>query len=172
MRVLRLAVLLLVAAAVGAGVVGCSRTVAGTGTLAEGVTTTSPSPSRSSSRSSSPSPTDSPGPTPSPTGSSSPGSTPSTTADPVTVRRRTLCVLERASIASINSQFNEAKSRDAQISVLRTGSTTITGHLKRSGLPGSDRIYAYGKAVQSQLNNLVRIAQAGGSPSTAPYNTA
>jgi len=92
--------------------------------------------------------------------------------DPVTARRRVLCVLERASITSINSQFNKAKTRDAQIRVLRSGSATITGQLQRSKLPSSDRIYAYGKAVLSQLNNLVRVAQAGGSPSTGPYNTA
>lgn len=163
MRVLRLPALLLVAVAVGAGVVGCSQTVAGTGTLAEEVATGSPGPAG---------PTGSPSPGPSESESGTPTATPSATVDPVTVRRRALCVLERASITSINSQFNKVKTRDAQVAALRTGAITITGHLQRSRLPSSDRIYAFGKAVLSQLNNLVRIAQAGGSPSTAPYNTA
>jgi hypothetical protein len=165
MRVLRLPALLLVAVAVGAGagVVGCSQKVAGTGTLAVGMASDGRSPSGS---------TDSPSPGPSGTESGSPTPTPSPTPDPVTARRRVLCVLERASITSVNSQFNKAKTRDAQISVLRKGSTTITGHLRGSKLPTSDRIYAYGKAVLSQLNNLIRVARVGGSPSTTPYNAA
>lgn len=165
MRVLRLPVLLLVAVAVGAGAAGCSQAISGTGTIAAGVPTGTATPSGSPTGE----PTDDPSPTET---SSSPTPAPTPTTDPVTARRRVLCVLERATITSVNSQFNKAKTRDAQISVLRSGSTQITGHLSRSKLPGSDRIYAFGKAVLSQLNNLVRIAQSGGSPSTAPYNTA
>jgi hypothetical protein len=162
MRVLRLTAIVVVAAAVGAGAAGCSQTIAGTGTLAEGASVGTPSPSGSATSE----------PTPSETASSSPTPAPTPTTDPVTVKRRALCVLERAAITSINSNFNKAKTRDAQVTVLRRGSTTITGYLRRSGLPGTDRIYAFGKAVLSQLNNLVRIADAGGSPSTTPYNTA
>lgn len=164
MRVRRLTALVVAAVAVGAGAAGCTQTIAGTGTLAEGASVRSPSPSGSGSAT--------PDPTPSETGSSSPTPDPTPTTDPVTVKRRALCVLERAAVTSINSNFNKAKTREAQVGVLRRGSTTITGHLRRSGLPGTDRIYAFGKAVLSQLNNLVRIADAGGSPSTAPYNTA
>ncbi|HEX6755518.1 MAG TPA: hypothetical protein VF109_06185 [Mycobacteriales bacterium] len=166
MRVRRLTALVVVAAAVGAGAAGCTQTIAGTGTLAEGASVGTPSPSGSVTSEPTPSETATSSPTPTPT----PAPTPTT--DPVTVKRRALCVLERAAITSINSNFNKAKTRDAQVTVLRRGSVTITGHLRKSGLPGTDRIYAFGKAVLAQLNNLVRIADAGGSPSTAPYNTA
>jgi hypothetical protein len=164
MRVLRLTAIVVAAAAVGAGAAGCTQTIAGTGTLAEGASLRTPSPSGSATSEPTPSETASSSPTPTPA--------PTPTTDPVTVKRRALCVLERAAITSINSNFNKAKTREAQVGVLRRGSTTITGYLRRSGLPGTDRIYAFGKAVLSQLNNLVRIADAGGSPSTAPYNTA
>jgi hypothetical protein len=165
MRVLRLPALLLVAVAVGAGAVGCSQSIAGTGTVAAGVATGTATPSGS--------PSGDPTDDPSPTGTSdSPTPTPSPTVDPVTGRRRVLCVLERASITTVNSQFNKAKTRDAQIKVLQSGATQITGQLASSKLPSSDRIYAFGKAVLSQLNNLVRVARSGGSPSTTPYNTA
>jgi hypothetical protein len=149
MRVLRLTAVVVVAVAVAVGTVGCSQTIAGTGTLAEGATVATPTPTGT---------TDSPDPTPTDTGSSSPTPTPTPTTDPVTVRRRALCVLERAAITSINSNFNKAKTREAQIGVLRSGSTSITGHLARSRLAGTDRIYLFGKAVLSQLNNLVRVA--------------
>ena len=88
------------------------------------------------------------------------------------VKQRLLCVLERASITSINSQFNKTKSRDAQIRVLRTGVTTIKGHLSRSGLPAGDKIRKPGQAVLDQLDKLVQDAGGGGSPSTMPYNQA
>jgi hypothetical protein len=90
----------------------------------------------------------------------------------VLVRRRLLCVLERASITSINEQFNKSKNREVQVRVLRTGATTIGGHLRRSGLPADDRIRQPGQGVLDQLNKLVRAAGAGGSPSTTPYNQA
>jgi hypothetical protein len=163
MRVLRLTALAVVAVAVGTGTLGCSRTVAGTGSLAEDATVVAPAPTPT---------TGTAEPTPTDTATSSPTADPTPTTDPVTVKRRALCVLERAAITSINSNFNKAKTRQAQIGVLRSGSTSITGYLTRSRLPGTDRIYLFGKAVLSQLNNLVRVANAGGSPSTAPYNTA
>jgi hypothetical protein len=88
------------------------------------------------------------------------------------VRRRVLCVLEQASIASINNQFNKTKDRDAQIRILGKGVTTINGHLSRSGLPGGDRIRASGQAVATQLNSFYKSASAGGNPSPRGYNTA
>ena len=151
-----LAVALLVAGA------GCARTVEGTGTLAEGVIAGTPTPSGTSDPSG-------------PTGSADPAQTtpaPSPSTDPVLVRQRLLCVLERASITTINSQFNKSRNRDVQLRVLRTGATTIGGHLKRSGLPTGDKIRKPGQGVLDQLNKLVRDASAGGSPSTTPYNEA
>ena len=158
MRVSALPVLL-TAALLAAGT-GCATTVAGTGTLAEGVATAAPTASGSD--------------TPAPTGSdpTSAAPSPSPTADPVLVRQRLLCVLEQASIASINTQFNKTKNRDSQIRVLRTGATTIGGHLKRSGLPTGDKIRKPGQTVLDRLNKLVQDASGGGSPSTTPYNQA
>jgi len=164
MRVSALPVLL-TAALLAAGA-GCATTIEGTGTIAEGVVTGAPTGA----------PTESPtgSGTPEPTGSSDPTTTtaPSPTADPVLIRQRLLCVLERASITSINSQFNKTKNRDTQIRVLRTGATTITGHLQRSQLPAGDKIRKPGQAVVDQLNRLVRGASSGGNPSTDPYNKA
>jgi hypothetical protein len=166
MRVLRLTALALVAVAIGAA--GCSRTVEGNGTLAADLGTATPTSSPSGGG------TETPDPTPSETETTSetPSPTPSPTTNPITTKRRLLCVLERASITSINSNFNKAKNRDAQITVLNSGAGQITGHLARSGLAPSDRIYAFGKAVLSQLNNLIRLARAGQTPSTTPYNQA
>lgn len=156
MRVSALPVLLAAALLAGAG---CATVVEGSGSIAEGVVTGAPTPSSE----------------PDPTGSSDPTETtpaPTPTTDPTAVRQRLLCVLERASITSINSQFNKSKNRDVQIRVLRTGATTIGGHLSRSGLPADDRIRKPGQGVLDQLNKLVRDASKGGTPSTAPYNTA
>lgn len=161
MRVSALPVLL--AATVLAAGAGCASTVSGTGTLAEGVVTGAPSGSPTGSAA--PEPTDSGSPTET-------SAAPSPTSDPVLIRQRLLCVLERASIISINSQFNKTKERAAQIRVLRTGATTITGHLKRSQLSTGDKIRKPGQAVVDQLDKLVRDASAGGSPSTTPYNQA
>jgi hypothetical protein len=160
MRVSALPVLLAAAAVLTAGA-GCAATIEGTGTIAEGVITGGPTPTGS----------------PDPSGSAEPsGTTPAPaqtpTSDPVLVRQRLLCVLERASITSINSQFNKSKNREVQIRVLRTGATTISGHLRGSGLPAGDRIRRPGQGVLDQLNMLVRDAGTGGSPSTAPYNQA
>jgi len=157
----------LLAAVLGAGLGACSQSVEGSGTIAEGVLTGSPSPTGSSS------PTDSPTDSPSPTGTTtSPTPSPTPTTSSVTVRRRVLCVLEQAAIGSTNRQVNASRDRNAQIRVLRTGSTTITGHILRSGLPGDDRIRVAGSAVVTQLNALVNGATAGGSPSPKAYNDA
>jgi len=164
MRVLRLAGTVLLAAALGAGLAACAHTIDGTGTIAEGVLTGSPSPTGSGSPTD---PTDSTSPT-----TPSPTSSPSPSPSSLTVRRRVLCVLEQAAIATTNRQVNSARDRNAQLRVLRSGSTTISGHLTRSGLPGDDRIRLAGSAVVIELNALVKGATAGGSPSTKPYNDA
>jgi hypothetical protein len=156
MRVSALPVLLAAAALLGG--VSCATTIEGSGSVAEGVVTVAPTGTA----------------TPDPSGSSEPSETtaPTPTTDPTLVRQRLLCVLERASITSINTQFNKSKQRDAQLRVLRTGATTISGHLRRSGLPAGDRIRKPGQGVLDQLNKLVRDAGSGGTPSTAPYNQA
>jgi hypothetical protein len=168
MRVSALPVLLAAALLAGAG---CATTVEGNGTIAEGVVTGSPPSSTG------PDPGESSDPSGSldPSGSSDPAGTapaPTPTTDPDLVRQRLLCVLERASIVSINSQFNKSKDRDVQIRVLRTGATTISGQLSRSGLPAGDKIRQAGQRVLDQLTKLVRAASSGGAPSTTPYNTA
>jgi hypothetical protein len=156
MRVSALPVLLAAVLLAGAG---CATTVEGNGSIAEGVVTGAPT------SSSDPEPTDTSDPT-----ESTPAPTPTT--DPMLVRQRLLCVLERASITTINSQFNKSKNRDVQIQVLRTGATTIKGHLSRSELPAGDKIRKPGQGVLDQLNKLVRDAGGGGAPSTTPYNQA
>src|SRR5215213_8390510 len=162
MRVSALPVLLAAALLAGAG---CATTVEGNGSIAEGVVTGAPTSSTDPDS----------GGSPDPTGSSDPTGTsaaPRPTTDPDLVQQRLLCVLERASIISINSQFNKTKNRDVQIRVLRTGATTISGQLSRSGLPAGDKIRKAGQGVLDQLNKLVRAASSGGAPSTTPYNTA
>lgn len=162
MRLSRLPVLLVGAALLGT--VSCATTVEGSGSIAAGVVTAGPSGSGS------PSPTgDSPSPTPTPT-ETTPAPTPTT--NPVTTKQRLLCVLEQASIVSINSQFNKTKNRTTQIAVLRTGAATIAGHITRSGLARTDKVRRPAQAVYDQLDRLVKAASGGGSPSTAPYNAA
>ena len=154
MRVSPLPVLLAAAALLA---IGCATTVEGNGSLAEGVVTAPPTATGAAE----------------PTGSAAPTTpVPTPTTDQVLVRQRLLCVLERASITNINNQFNKSKDRDVQLRVLRTGATTIGGHLKRSGLPAGDKIRRPGQGVLDQLNKLVRDASGGGSPSTEPYNQA
>ena len=156
MRVSALAVLLTAVALVGG--IGCATTIEGSGSVAEEVVT---APTGTA--------------TPDPSGSSEPSGTtpaPTPTTDSMLVRQRLLCVLERASITSINSQFNKTKKRDVQLRVLRAGAATISGHLRRSGLPAGDRIRKPGQGVLDQLNMLVRDASRGGSPSPTPYNQA
>jgi len=159
----------LVAAAIlaGGGAVACSTVVEGNGSIAEGVVTSSPSPTGTGS-SGDPS-SDSPTPSGS---SSSPTPSPTPSTNPVTVRRRVLCVLEQAAIVSINNQFNKTKDRDAQIRILGKGVTTINGHLSRSGLPGGDRIRAAGQVVATQLTSFYRNASTGGNPNPTGYNKA
>jgi hypothetical protein len=154
----------LVAAVLMAGIASCSTTVAGSGTIASDVVTGGPTvtpgdPSGSAT-------TDPSGsPTPDPT-------TASPTPDPVKTRELALCVLERAAIANVNTRFNASKDRSGQIKILRDGTTTVRGHLSRSGLPTTDSIRRSGQAVLDQLSRLATAAAAGSSPSTSPYNKA
>jgi hypothetical protein len=160
MRVSALPVLLAAALLVCAG---CATVVEGNGSIAEGVVTGAPTSSPEPDQTESSDPTETT-PTPTPT--------PTPTTDPTAVRERLLCVLERASITNINSEFNKSKNREVQLRVLRTGATTIGGHLSRSGLPADDKIRKPGQGVLDQLNKLVRDASRGLTPSTTPYNTA
>ena len=157
MRVSALAMLLTTVALLGG--VGCATTIEGRGSVAEEVVTVAPTGTA----------------TPDPSGSSDPSETtpaPTPTTDPTLVKERLLCVLERASITSINTEFNKSKKRDSQVRVLRTGAATISGHLRRSGLPAGDKVRKPGQDVLDQLNKLVREAGSGGTPSPAPYNQA
>jgi hypothetical protein len=163
MRLSRLPVLLAGAALLG--VVSCATTIEGTGSIAAGVVT--PGPSGSSAPTGDPTSTGAPTETADPT-----TSVPTPTTNPAAVKQRLLCVLEQATIVSINSQFNKTKDRAAQIAVLRTGASTIRGHLSRSGLPATDKVRRPGQSVVDQLDRLVTNASGGGSPSTAPYNLA
>lgn len=163
MRLSRLPAVL-VAGVLISGVVACSTTIDGSGTLAADAPTGTPAA------------TSMPDPTADPT-SSAPAATPepttpAPTTNPLVVKRKLLCVLERGAIASVNSQFNKQKDRDAQIRILRTGVTTIKGHISRSGLPAGDGIRRAGQSVLDQLQRLVTAASGGASPSTAPYNKA
>jgi hypothetical protein len=168
-RLHRLPALLVTAALLG-GASACSKAVEGSGGLAEGAATPTPTESTSSAGSGSPAPSSSTPETSPPSATASPAPIP--TVDPVTSRRRILCVVERASIAAINGEFNKAKDRTTQIGILRTGASTISGQLGTSQLAANDRIRAYGQSVLNQLNTLVRAANSGGTPSTAPYNKA
>lgn len=167
MRLSRLPAVL-VATVLMAGIASCASTIEGSGTIAAGVVTGSPTSTATSDDNPSTSPTPDPtsdSPTPDPT-------TAAPTANPVRTRELALCVLERASIATINSQFNASKDRSGQVKILKSGVTTIKGHLSRSALPGTDGIRRAGQSVLDQLSKLATAASAGGSPSTAPYNAA
>ena len=164
MRLSRLPAVL-VAAVLMAGTASCATTVEGSGTIASDVVTGGPTPTGGSGAPSADPTSDSSTPTPDPT-------TASPTADPVRTRELALCVLERAAIASINSQFNKSKDRSGQIKILKGGVTTIKGHITRSSLPATDRIRRSGQGVLDQLSKLATAASGGSSPSTAPYNTA
>jgi hypothetical protein len=162
MRLTRLPAVL-VAAALLAGIASCATSIEGSGSLASDVVTGGPTPTATSDD-----PTEDPtsdSPTPDPT-------TPAPTANPVAIREKALCVLERAAISTINSQFNKATQRDAQIQILHTGATTIRGQISRSGLPGTDGIRRTGQGVLDQLDRLATDASGGGSPSTNAYNVA
>lgn len=165
MRLSRLPAVL-VAAVLTAGVASCATSVDGSGTIASDVVTGGPTPTSTDSSSADPSESAaSESPTPDPT-SASP------TVDPVKTREVALCVLERAAITSINSQFNASKNRSGQIKILKSGVTTIKGHITRSSLPASDTIRSTGQGVLDQLNKLATAASGGNSPSTTPYNAA
>lgn len=152
----------LVAGALLTGIVSCATTIDGTGTLAADAATGAGTPTVTASPTVDPTTAS---PTPAPT-------TATPTTNPVVTKQRLLCVLERASITSINSQFNKAKERDAQIRVLRGGASTIRGHLVRSGLPEADGVRRAGTGVLDQLKRLVTDATGGNSPTTQPYNVA
>lgn len=160
MRLSRLPAVL-VAGALLTGIVSCAATVEGSGTLASDVVVTG-------------APTGSPAPSTSapPPTTASPTPAPTPTTNPVVAKRRLLCVLERAAIASINSQFNKQKDRAAQIRVLQKGTTTIRGHILRAELPTNDRVRKSGEGVLYHLKKLVSTANAGQTPSTGPYNVA
>ncbi|HEY6744105.1 MAG TPA: hypothetical protein VI357_00160 [Mycobacteriales bacterium] len=167
MRLSRLPAVL-VAAVLMAGIASCATTVDGSGTIASDVVVTGgPAPSGT--------PDD---PSESPSGSAasdSPAADPtsaSPTPNAVRTRELTLCVLERAAIASINSQFNASKTRSGQIKILKSGVTTVKGHITRSALPASDPIRSAGQGVLDQLSKIATAAAGGGSPSTTPYNAA
>lgn len=163
MRLSRLPAVL-VAGALLTGIVSCAATVEGSGTLASDVVVTG-APTGSPAPSSSAPPPTTASPTPVPT-------TPPPTSNPVVTKRRLLCVLERAAIASINSQFNKQKNRAAQIRILQNGTTTIRGHILRAELPTNDRVRKSGEGVLYHLKKLVITANAGQTPSTGPYNVA
>jgi hypothetical protein len=170
MRLTRLPAVL-VAAALLAGIASCATSIEGSGSLASDVVTGGPTPTATSDDPTE-DPTEDPtgdptsdSPTPDPT-------TPAPTANPVAIREKALCVLERAAISTINSQFNKSTSRDAQIQILHTGATTIRGQISRSGLPGTDGIRRTGQGVLDQLDRLATDASGGGSPSTNAYNVA
>lgn len=167
----------LVSALLLAGTVSCATTIQGSGTIASDVLTGGPTPDGSvdpSPSAASPSGASPSAASPSP-GSGGSGQTtpaPSSTANAVQARERTLCVLERAAITTINISFNKSKQRSQQVQILKQGAATIDGQLSRSGLPAGDPIRSAGKAVQTQLAKLYAGASAGKSPSTAPYNAA
>jgi hypothetical protein len=167
MRLTRLPAVL-VAAALLAGIASCATAIEGSGSLASDVVTGGPTPTATSDD-----PTEDPtdDPTEDPT-TASPIPDPVPTTNPVTTRERALCVLERAAIGTINSQFNKSTERDAQIQILRTGATTIRGQISRSGLPGTDSIRRSGQGVLDQLTRLATDASGGNSPSTNAYNVA
>jgi hypothetical protein len=152
----------LVAAILTAGIASCATTVQGSGTIAPDVVTGGATPSATS---------DDPGTSPSTDPSTDPTSA-SPTPDPVKTRELALCVLERAAIANINSQFNASKNRTGQIKILKSGVTTVKGHISRSSLPATDPIRRAGQGVLDQLSRLATAASGGSSPSTTPYNTA
>jgi hypothetical protein len=156
MRVARVLAALVAAGVAGAVVAGCGTEVAGTGTLAEEAQAT---PSASGSAS----PTDDPSASP---------TTPTPTVDPTLAKERVTCVQVQASIRTTNNRFNDAKSRERQISVFSAGATSIERHLMASRLPRTDKIYVQGAAVLGEMRKVLTAARAGGSPSTDPYNRA
>jgi hypothetical protein len=118
-------------------------------------------------------PTDSVEPTPTQTESPTPSPTPpAPTVNPIEVKRRSTCLLVLATVRTTNNKFNAGKTRSAQVAALQSGISGMRAQLRRSGLPPSDSIYRGAAAIGLELRKLVASAQAGGNPSTDPYNQA
>jgi len=169
MRLSRLPAAVL-AAALLTGAVSCAATVEGSGAPAPGVVAGGPMPTGESTGQPTGKPSGQPTGAPA-TQTPAPGPAGPTT-NPVLVKERLLCALERSAISSINSQFNKSKDRDGQIRILRGGVTTVRSHITRSGLPAADVIRSSAQGVLDQLTRLVAAAGRGESPSTQPYNLA
>jgi hypothetical protein len=160
MRVIRFLGLVAVAGTVGVGAVACVSTVSGQATLAADAT----GPTATS--------TDTPTVSPSPSDDPTPSDTPTPTVDPIKTKEQVTCVLLQATVKTTNDKFNSAKTRDAQITVLRGGASGLRAGLRASGLPHNDRIFVLGNAIFNELSKVVAGADRGASPSTAPYNNA
>jgi len=169
MRLSRLPAAVL-AAALLTGAVSCAATVEGSGAPASDVVAGGPLPTGEPTGESTGQPSGKPTGAPT-TRTPAPGAA-SPTTNPVLVKERLLCALERSAISSINSQFNKSKDRDGQIRILRSGVITVGGHITRSGLPAGDVIRSLAQGVLDQLTRLVAAASRGESPSTQPYNLA
>jgi hypothetical protein len=163
MRALRLLAVVAALGLLGYGAAACSKTIDGKGTIAAGVT--------AGPTTDEPTPTDTPTPTDSPTESPTTTASPSRTVDPVKTKERVTCVLVQATIKTTNDKFNDAKNRETQIRILKSGAISIDGTLKRSGLNNSSRIFVLGRAILLELRRIVSGAERGGNPSTGPYNT-
>jgi hypothetical protein len=164
MRVIRVVSLAVAAGLFSAAVVGCATTVSGRGTLAADASR----PTRTGGPTDSPSATSSGDPTPTDT----PTETPTPTVDPVKTKEQVTCVLIQATVKTTNDKFNAAKTREAQVSILRSGVNGVSGGLARSGLARNDRIFVLGAGILNELRRLVTSANRGASPSTTPYNNA
>jgi hypothetical protein len=158
-----------IGAALSLGAAACVSTVTGTGTFAASGPTPTGTPTSTDQ------PTSAPGTDPSTDPSTAPSTettSPTPTVDPVKTKEQVTCVLVQASVKSTNDKFNAAKTRDQQVSILRSGRLTVKSNLDRSGLPRTDRIYVGGVGIYNELTKLVQGAQKGSSPSTTPYNNA
>jgi hypothetical protein len=164
MRAFRFTGVLGLAAALSLGAVACVSTVTGTGRFAAGGPTSTGLPTGD--------PSTTPGTDPSTDPSTTPAPPPTPTVDPVKTKEQVTCVLVQASVKSTNDKFNAAKTRDQQLSILRSGRITVKTNLDRSGLPKTDRILAAGASIYTELTKLIQGAQSGSSPSTSPYNNA
>jgi hypothetical protein len=161
MRVIRVVSLAAAAGLLGSTAVACVSTVSGRATLAADAQPSGPA-----------GPTDSPTGTATPTDDPSPTDTPTPTVDPVKTKEQVTCVLIQATVKTTNDKFNAAKTREAQIGILRGGVNGVQGGLSRSGLARNDRIYVLGGGILNELRKLVTNANRGASPSTTPYNNA
>jgi cytoskeletal protein RodZ len=160
MRVIRVVSIAVVTGLLGLGAAACVSVVGGQATLAADATKPTATASGTDT------------PTASPTVDPSPTDPPSPTVDPVKTKEQVTCVLIQATVKTTNDKFNAAKSRDAQIGILRSGVNGVQGGLSRSGLPRNDRIFILGNGILTELRRLVTSANRGASPSTTPYNNA